>query len=75
MIKENKNMKRSKLLIGVLAVLFILLTAASIFTLSLEALDNGHSEDGGTWAEVCCGTKCQGGKDYCSGEGRFNCCK
>jgi len=68
-------MKKSRLLLFVLSVLFIIMTAASIFTLSVNALDNGTAEDGGKWDRVCCGFSCIDGEDYCVGTGTLTCCK
>ena len=68
-------MKKSKLLLGMLMLFFVVIVVASIFTLSVKALDNGHSEDNGKWDEVCCGSMCKGGHDYCLGTGTNTCCK
>jgi hypothetical protein len=29
----------------------------------------------GHWLEVCCGSLCNNGIDYCAGNGEFTCCK
>jgi hypothetical protein len=29
----------------------------------------------GSWKEVCCGSLCTGGQDYCIGSGDKTCCK
>jgi len=68
-------MKKSRLLLFVLSILFVIMTTASIFTLSVNALDNGTAEDGGNWEHVCCGSGCIGGEDYCTGTGTYICCK
>jgi len=68
-------MKKSKLLLGMLMLFFVVIVVASIFTLSIKALDNGHRTDDGKWAEVCCGHMCKGGNDYCIGTGTLICCK
>ncbi len=32
-------------------------------------------EGGGVWNEVCCGSLCTSGQDYCIGSGERTCCK
>ncbi len=29
----------------------------------------------GSWEDVCCGSTCVGGQDYCLGNGTYSCCK
>ena len=60
-----------------LSVFFCFMIFASIVTLSISAADDGFpapSADG-KWEAVCCGTRCNGGNDYCVGTGTLVCCK
>jgi hypothetical protein len=59
-------------------VFFSLVVFGSIAALSLSA--GGHGDpfpeaDGGRWAQVCCGSMCHDGMDYCMGTGSLTCCK
>ena len=67
-------MRASKVIFVFLAILFVVVVAASIFTLSVSALDNGQSTDSGKWAAVCCGG-CPTNQDFCIGDGTYKCCK
>ena len=69
-------MKKTKA-IFMLSVLFGLIVFASIITLSLSADPGAFPKPGvdGKWEAVCCGTRCNGGNDYCVGTGNLVCCK
>ena len=59
-----------------------ILTSISVFSIALmaraavPATAQASADPGdGVWKEVCCGSLCQGGTDYCIGVGERTCCK
>jgi hypothetical protein len=65
-------MKRSTLSMLILSIFIITVATMVVTNLSIP---EEISANGDQWAEVCCGTKCKGGKDYCTGSGNYVCCK
>ncbi len=63
----NKRMKQ--FLTG---LCFALLLAASGVLLAPAPV---QAVESGSWDQVCCGSMCQGGVDYCLGNGNRTCCK
>jgi len=71
-------MKKSKILLAFMVLFFSLVVFGSIAALSLNAsvhVDPLPGADSGRWAQVCCGSLCSGGMDYCMGAGSYTCCK
>lgn len=72
------KLKKSKVFVALLVVFFSVVVLGSIAALSLNAavfLDPLPGADAGRWAQVCCGSLCSGGMDYCMGTGSYTCCK
>lgn len=68
-------MKKQKMFLAALTLLFVIVVFAVVTTLSLNAIDTSHTTASGRWATVCCGKICPGGEDICHGDGTYSCCK
>jgi hypothetical protein len=59
----------------------IIKTLLSVLGLSVMAfavmplVSSRDAVQAGVWKEVCCGSLCTGGDDYCIGTGSYDCCK
>ncbi len=73
-------MKRRNIVFVLMIALVALVAVSAIVTLTMPisaeggGVDTGHSGTG-KWDQVCCGTACEGGVDYCVGNGTYVCCK
>lgn len=56
-----------------LVLLFAMLAVMVIA--GLESFVAPSKVSAGVWDEVCCGSFCPGGEDYCIGDGPYTCCK
>jgi len=63
-------MKIRNVVQGIMFVIVAIVIVAAVAALLYVPETNGAT----TYAEVCCGTYCVGGFDYCGGSGKNICC-
>lgn len=68
-------MEKIKIIFTVLIVLFCLTVLSTVFVLSVNAERDPLPSPIGQWGDVCCGSACPNGVDYCVGNGTYVCCK
>lgn len=60
-------------------VLKAVLSVAGVIAMAMAAVPflsgNATELHAGSWKEVCCGSMCTGGVDYCIDTGERTCCK